>query len=396
MENISGFQNMGMPKRALEPNVEDVPSIKRSRKSDESNEVSTSVSGNSNHFSVKMKLTHSDQSDEEQVKNVAVKKNVITAASKLDEFTKIPGLQNISEDIFKLLDKKSLLNCRLVNSSWKKIIQKPIFLLKKLRFEDISLDNHNMDVQKYWIKVAREINHDDQIKQEFVLILLKIFKEKEIPSLEYFMDLTQAKMNRAAKYGQLHILKFLVKFTHNTMSEWIHPTVPTKTVVDHETETIVQKFSLGQQIINVTRANRTTISVKLPETGKYEYWCTIKVDGSKDESIEWPKKMHSHPASGLKVSVLRQAVGLANAAATTVRIPIENCEPNENFGVFAIPGLHSHVFLGPFTKQNLRDPFFIAAEYGHLDVKKYLFSRLKKYTNYLPTPDLNSPKSSRN
>ena len=100
---------MGMPKRALQTNVEDDQSIKRSRKSDESNEVSTSVSGNSNHFSVKMKLTHSDQSDEEQVKNVAVKKNVITAASKLDEFTKIPGLQNISEDTFKLLDKKSLL-----------------------------------------------------------------------------------------------------------------------------------------------------------------------------------------------------------------------------------------------------------------------------------------------
>ena len=65
-----------------------------------------------------------------------------------------------------------------------------------------------MDVQKYWITVAREINHDDQIEQELVLILLKIFQEKEIPSLEYFMDLTQAKMNRAAKYGQLHILKF--------------------------------------------------------------------------------------------------------------------------------------------------------------------------------------------
>ena len=359
---------MGMPKRALQTNVEDDQSIKRSRKSDESNEVSTSVSGNSNHFSVKMKLPHSDQSDEEQVKKVAVKKNIITAASKLDEFTKIPGLQNISEDILKLLDKKSLLNCRLVNSSWKKIIQKPIFWLKKLRFEY----NNNMDVQKYWITVAREINHDDQIEQELVLILLKIFQEKEIPSLEYFMDLTQAKMNRAAKYGQLHILKFLVKFTNNTMSEWIHPTVPTKTVVDHETETIVQKFSLGQQIIDVTRANRSTISVKLPETGKYEYWCTIKVDGSKDESIEWPKKMHSHPASGLKVSVLRQAVGLANAAATTVRIPIENCEPNENFGVFAIPGLHSHVFLGPFTKRNLRYTYSIAAEYGHLDIKKFL------------------------
>ena len=112
-----------------------------------------------------------------------------------------------------------------MNSSWNKIIEKPIFLLKKLRLEDISLD-----VQKNWRTVAREID-DDQIEKEFVSILLKIFKENGIQFQppEYIVDLAQARIIRAAKNGQLNILKFLVEFSSNTMAQW-NPTVPTKTV----------------------------------------------------------------------------------------------------------------------------------------------------------------------
>ena len=50
----------------------------------------------------------------------------------MEAITKIPGLQHISEDIFNLLDTKNLLKCRLVNKSWKKILDQPIFWLKKL------------------------------------------------------------------------------------------------------------------------------------------------------------------------------------------------------------------------------------------------------------------------
>ena len=46
--------------------------------------------------------------------------------------TKSPGLQQVSEDIFKLLDRKSLMDCRLVNSSWKNVFDQPIFWIKKL------------------------------------------------------------------------------------------------------------------------------------------------------------------------------------------------------------------------------------------------------------------------
>ena len=50
----------------------------------------------------------------------------------MEAITKNPGLQHISEDIFKLLDKKSLMDCRLVNSSWKNILDQPFFWIKKL------------------------------------------------------------------------------------------------------------------------------------------------------------------------------------------------------------------------------------------------------------------------
>ena len=51
----------------------------------------------------------------------------------------------------------------------------------------------------------------------------------------------------------------------------------------------------------------------------------------------------------LKVGVLKQAAGLANSEKTTVRIPIAATGEVANFGVYAVPGLQSHVFVGPFT-----------------------------------------------
>ena len=34
---------------------------------------------------------------------------------------------------------------------------------------------------------------------------------------------------------------------------------------------------------------------------------------------------------------------------TTVRIPIPVAGETESFGVYAVPGLQTHVFVGPFT-----------------------------------------------
>ena len=57
----------------------------------------------------------------------------------LDVFTKNPGFQYIAEDIFKILDIQTLTNSRLVNHSWRTILNKPTFLLKKLKLESPAL-----------------------------------------------------------------------------------------------------------------------------------------------------------------------------------------------------------------------------------------------------------------
>ena len=94
----------------------------------------------------------------------------------MDAITNIPGLQHISEDILKLLNKKSLMNCRLINSSWKNVLNQPAFWLMKMKREDIP-----EEVQRSWKMLAQEVN-DEQILNEFVLILTKLVKSnpKEI------------------------------------------------------------------------------------------------------------------------------------------------------------------------------------------------------------------------
>ena len=111
----------------------------------------------------------------------------------MDTITKIPGLQHISEDIFKLLDTKSLMDCRLTNSSWKNVPDKLIFWLKKLKMEGwkalaknfenrqfakefardvLELVYLQPDIQSKWRVLLHELENDHQQK-EFVLILIK-------------------------------------------------------------------------------------------------------------------------------------------------------------------------------------------------------------------------------
>ena len=50
----------------------------------------------------------------------------------LESFINNPGLQHIAENILQNLDKHSLLKYRLVNSSWKRVLDQPIFWFNKL------------------------------------------------------------------------------------------------------------------------------------------------------------------------------------------------------------------------------------------------------------------------
>ena len=114
----------------------------------------------------------------------------------MDGFTKIPGLQHISEDIFKFLDKKSLMNCRSTNSSWKNVLDQPIFWLQKLEMEGWEALSKNIEDQHIakefvqlekkiippnilskWRVLSQKLENDNELK-EFILVLIKIYNNK--------------------------------------------------------------------------------------------------------------------------------------------------------------------------------------------------------------------------
>ena len=112
----------------------------------------------------------------------------------METIIKSPGLQHIFEDIFSILDVNNLMACRLVNSSWNNIQSQPMFWLKRL-------DSSNLlkDVKRSWTILAQELSNDDNLIQEFALILIKInHNEKPILPLEIFM-----KLQRSMKFPDL-------------------------------------------------------------------------------------------------------------------------------------------------------------------------------------------------
>ena len=121
----------------------------------------------------------------------------------MDVITKVPGLQHISEDIFKLLDKKSLMNGRLTNLSWKNVSKTCSFWLKKMKLEGwttlakniedrqiakdltrsyLDLENFQSDTlnhSKWKVLLTKLENYHNQ-KDFFVLLLIKIYNNRTI------------------------------------------------------------------------------------------------------------------------------------------------------------------------------------------------------------------------
>ena len=106
----------------------------------------------------------------------------------LDIFIKNPGFQYIAEDVFNILDKQSVLNSGLVNHSWRAILYKPTFWLKKLKSENTAVNFNS------WEMFLQNIE-EDEIKEDIVNLLIKMFKQKTMSPLEIVTEL--GLMNKA-------------------------------------------------------------------------------------------------------------------------------------------------------------------------------------------------------
>ena len=101
----------------------------------------------------------------------------------MEAFTKNPGLQHIAEDIFNVLEKKTLLNCSLVNKSWRTTINWPIFWLRKSKSAP--------EKSKIWGTLVEKIEDCQIEEEEFVNVLIKNFKLKALSPLEIVVELAQ-------------------------------------------------------------------------------------------------------------------------------------------------------------------------------------------------------------
>ena len=106
----------------------------------------------------------------------------------MEVFTKNPGFQHIAEDIFKILSKKSLVDCRMVNKSWKTILNRPMFWLKRLKSET-TLENF-----KSWEILVHDIEAD-KIEEDFGNLMIKMSNLKIMSPLEIVVKLAEKKGN---------------------------------------------------------------------------------------------------------------------------------------------------------------------------------------------------------
>ena len=93
----------------------------------------------------------------------------------MDRFTNNPGLQHVAENIFLLLDPKTLGSCQLVNRSWKNILENPRFWLKKSA--QIGMPRELYSAWYEYIKILE----DPCLQQKAAMNLFKMCKNKVEP-----------------------------------------------------------------------------------------------------------------------------------------------------------------------------------------------------------------------
>jgi hypothetical protein len=121
----------------------------------------------------------------------------------------------------------------------------------------------------------------------------------------------------------------------------------------------------GISSVTVTRPGPgQPIRIKLPLTEPNQNWCTIRVNV--------PEQVVTCPESNLAlgVQVLKKTADLAEKEKTTVRIPIITHGEVQSFGVYAVPGLGTHAFVGPFTSKQERSSDDEDSSVGHCSETK--------------------------
>ena len=118
------------------------------------------------------------------------------------------GLQHVGNKITGFLDHQSLLNSRLVNSSWKSLIdytylKNPKYWLKKC--------HENMPIELYskWKNLIEKLD-DDILEEKTTLHLIKMFRTQFQEKSENYFQF-QSPLHSASEDGDLPLVKFILE-----------------------------------------------------------------------------------------------------------------------------------------------------------------------------------------
>ena len=96
----------------------------------------------------------------------------------MESIAENPGLQHLVENVFaNLEDHKSLLECQKVNSTWKRMLDNPIFWFKKCLGKRL-LRHHQND----WTKLFQSLKKNSELKIFLTKYLMKIHNGLSIES----------------------------------------------------------------------------------------------------------------------------------------------------------------------------------------------------------------------
>ena len=153
----------------------------------------------------------------------------------LESFINNPGLQHIAENILQNLDKHSLLKYRLVNSSWKRILDQPIFWFNKLItkecfgeenvarhkgiFQNIQNLESDLDRKGFALSIIKQSMKADKLKEEQIRgweNQIKILKSK-MRTLKkiYKMQMQILRNEEKIRENEEQIRKNEEKMSHN-------------------------------------------------------------------------------------------------------------------------------------------------------------------------------------
>ena len=111
------------------------------------------------------------------------------------------NLPHVTKNIFQVMDKQTLLNCRRVGQAWKNYVDNPTFWFKKLADDK---RQEWKDVENEWKYLAKAAQKIEGMNQYFVLPLMKFFqtgpcqKYETCKALDIVYDLmeTEYRVNR--------------------------------------------------------------------------------------------------------------------------------------------------------------------------------------------------------